>query len=67
MKEYLEKRLIELKKEYSESLTEGGNIKSDVLSNERSVQWSVINDKKSRIDEIKKTIEFFKENNYTNL
>ncbi len=66
MKEYLDNRLKSLKEEYSQALKDGANSGSDIVSSERSLQWAKINDIKSRIDEIKLTSDFFKENNYTN-
>lgn len=64
MKEYLETRISELQKEYSDTLTKIGNEKAE---EERKCLWKIINDKKSRLDELKDALKFFNENNYTNL
>lgn len=64
MKEYLETRIGELQKEYSDTLTKIGNEKAE---EERKCLWKTINDKKSRLDELKDALKFFNENNYTNL
>lgn len=63
MKEYFKKRISELQEEYSETLTKIGNEKAET---ERKCLWKIVNDKKSRLDELKDAEAYFKENNYTN-
>ncbi len=66
MKEYLENRISSLSKEYSELLTKIGTLSRLQEADNNSAEWRKVEDRKSRIEELKEVLEFFKENNYTN-
>lgn len=63
MKEYLKERLDSLKKEYVDLLTQVGDTKDLIVGHPL---WTQVEDKKSRIDEVKMITEFFNDNNYVN-
>lgn len=57
MKDYLEGRIKDLEQEYVQQLTKIGNIQSE----DKREEWKVIDDKKSRIEECRLILAYFKE------
>jgi len=55
MKEYLEKRLEELKSEYSNQLSKIGN---SPLDDDKKNDWEILNKAKGGIEEIKKSLNY---------
>ncbi len=70
MKEYLENRITELKKEYSELLTKIGNNKElrleESQKSENSQEWKRIDEIKGGMAELKLALKFQIDNNYVN-
>jgi len=69
MREYLKERKQALQKQYSDLLSLIGNNRpsENEVHPQNAQHWVDLRDINSRINEINMTIEFFNENNYTNL
>ncbi len=67
MKEYLEGRIVELEKEYNEKLVQPVKAGGNIDDSNKKILWCETECVRARLLEVRKTLEFHKENNYTNL
>ena len=64
--DYLNERIKSLSREYSSLLTEIGENTNVLEAENNNELWKKVNDKKSRLEELKETLKIFKEQKYTN-